>query len=496
MLNTCSLHSLSSQRVEGVSSSFDQMVHQFLEHQIVPTEEMIEEACIWHEPLMSVEQLIANWKRLLAVNLLCHLAQGHQANLASKVRLFERHPWNQGSHYFRALVAVNHALAKMPIPEVGIHLLESGAALIDLHEYCPWLSLPYIPHHFELGIFLCLLSLMTGRQDLQETFLKLAQWQLNTLDAAGMPLAGLFVREKDSRIEEHLCLGYLLFRGAACLSHEAVFATVSQALFKKLTERLEKDTNSIHPLWGLVEKWLDKYEMLSKASPSLSLAESITDPSTALVGYRSLSQHAICTLHGAQTGLGSVRQGDVEIVSYGPQYLPLGDCQGFGIEGNALSDQGMRRSLIEWRRQSFILKGCTRLVDYPSTSSFETGQFRGIWLEVTQEFKRPHFYLKTSFLGLNGWDEVAFSFFVKASRCRTHAKQILLPRTLERYEGPVQTLFLEGKEVVLELNMLSPKGTMQVIPLGGGNNFWDADFLIAYILSSDQRDYQWHLGPV
>ncbi len=51
------------------------------------------------------------------------------------------------------LVALNHALAKMPIPEVGPCLLESGAALIDLHEYCPWLSLPYTPYHYEYGIY-------------------------------------------------------------------------------------------------------------------------------------------------------------------------------------------------------------------------------------------------------------------------------------------------------------------------------------------------------
>jgi hypothetical protein len=36
---------------------------------------------------------------------------------------------------------------------------------------------------------------------------------------------------------------------------------------------------------------------------------------------------------------------------------------------------------------------------------------------------------------------------------------------------------------------------MQVIPLAGGDNFWGADFLVAYHLSQDQRNYQWHLGP-
>ncbi len=127
---------------------------------------------------------------------------------------------------------------------------------------------------------------------------------------------------------------------------------------------------------------------------------------------------------GGTTGLGVLRLEDIEIVSYGPQYLPLEDCQGFGIEGNALTDQGMRRSLIEWRRQSFVLKGCTRLVDQPSSSPFGIGRFRGIWLEVSQEFKRPHFFLKTTFLGSVVGNPLLSVFLlkhavVKHNRCST-----------------------------------------------------------------------------
>ncbi len=242
-----------------------------------------------------------------------------------------------------------------------------------------------------------------------------------------------------------------------------------------------------------MERWLEQYKIYSSAA--LSLPENIYDPSTALVGYRSTSQHVICTLHGGHTGLGMLRVEDIEIVNYGPQYLPLSDCQGFGIEGNALSDQGIRRSMIEGRRQTFVLKGCTRLIDQPSSSPFDIGQFRGIWLEVVQEFKRPHFYLKTTFLGLDGWESVAFSFFVKARCCRTQSQQMLYPRTLERYEGEVQTLIFEGHQAALELRSLFTQGTLKVIPLGGGNNFWGADFLVAYLLHSDQRQYQWHIGP-
>jgi hypothetical protein len=492
MLDLCSLQSLYQKQVEDSSSYFEQIVHQFLFSQGIPPKDVVDE-CLWQEPLLSEDKAIENWRQLLAVNILCDLAQLHQNDMAAKVRLFERHPWNQSSQYFRALVALNHALAKMPIPEVGPNLLESGAALIDLREYCPWLSLPFTPHHFEFGIYLCLLALITKRQDLQDVVLQLAHWQLNTLDAMAKPLAGLFVREQEGKSLQHLCLSYLLFRSAAILSEKTPFAAIAAAAMKSIEEHLKKEEEKLQPLWPLIEKWLEKYKTLSTAP--LSLPEQIYDPSTALVGYRSSSQHVICTLHGGHTGLGTLRLGDVEIVNYGPQYLPLGECQGFGIEGNALSDHGMRRSLIEWRRHSFSIKGCTRLVDQPSLSPLEVAKFRGIWLEVVQEFKKPHFYLKTNFLGLDGWDSVAFSFFVKASLCRTQSQQCLHPRTLERYEGEVQTVVFEGQDHVLELRSLSCKGTMQVIPLAGGNNFWGADFLVAYLLSPDQRQYQWHVGP-
>jgi hypothetical protein len=492
MLNLCSLQSLYLKQIEEDSScDFEQSVCRFLGSQIVPSKDIVEE-CSWQEPLLSEVKVIDNWKRLLAVNLLCDLAQLNPSEMAAKIRLFERHPWNQSSQYFRALVALNYAFAKMPVPEAGPILLESGAALIDLQEYCPWLSLPYTPYHYEFGIFLCLLALKTKRQDLQEVVLQLTYWQLHTLDVAGKPFSGLFAREKEGKTFQNLCTSYLLFRSASILKEETPFAAIAEALMKSIQESKEEEIENIHPLWPLIEKWLEQYRILSNAP--FSLPEHIYDPSTALVGYRSSSQHAVCTLHGGHTGLGVFRFGDIEIANYGPQYLPLGQCQGFGIEGNARSDQGIRHSLIEWRRHSFTLRGCARLVDQPSHSPFEIGKFRGIWLEVTQEFIKPHFYLKTSFLGLDGWESVAFSFFVKAHCCRLQS-QCLFPRTLERYEGTVQMITFEGNESVLELRSLSFPGTMQVLPLAGGNNFWGADFLVAYLLSPQQRHYQWHAGP-
>lgn len=492
MLDICSLQSLFQKQIEGSSSSFDRAISQFLEHRITPSMDELVDGLRLNSLFLSEDEAIAQWKHLLALNILCDLSQS-QSEAGANVRRLSRQPWNQNSQFFRSLVALNHAFVKMPIPEVGPHLLESGAALIDLHEYCPWLSLPYTPYHFEFGIFLSILALLTKRLDLKDVSLRLARWQFNTLDASAVPLAGLFVREKEGQTLRYLYLSYLLFRSAAALSNDPIYSTVAESALKSLVERIKPGSEKIPALWPLLELWLEQYSY--PAATGLDLPETIYDPSTALVGYRSAQQHLFCTLHGEHTGLGAMRQDDVEIVNYGPQYLPLGDCQGFGIEGNALSDHGMRRSVIESGSKNFVLKGCTRLVDQPSSSPFGIGQFRGIWMEVSQEFKKPHFYLKTTFLGLNGWESVAFSFFVKALRCRMQSKQYIHPATLERYEGEVQTLTLEGKETILQLRPLSFKGTMQVLPLAGGHNFWGADFLISYHLSQGQRQYNWHIGP-
>lgn len=491
MLDLPSLQSLFFSRIKETSSLFDQSVLQFFEKNDSPPSEILDE-CQWHDPFLSEEKSIKNWQRLLAVNLFCHLSDSFRVEIGRKVREFGRHPWNQSSQYFRSLIALNHALAKMPVPEVGPHLLESGAALIDLHEYCPWLSLPYTPQHFEFGIYLCMLAFITKRDDLKDNVLRIANWQLNTLDLDGKPLCGLFVRENEGSALQHVCLNYLLFRSAALLSEETPFAALAERSLQNIQSYAEKEDQPIDVLWILIEKWLDQYRVVSQAP--LELSENIHDTSTALVGYRSPSQHVVCTLHGAHTGLGELHFGDIAIVNYGPQYLPLGECKGFGIEGNALSDHGIRRSTIESSRGAFILKGCTRMVDQPSSSLFGIGDFRGIWLEVVQEFKRPHFYLKTTFLGLDGWESVAFSFFINAKECNINS-QTIKQRTLHQYDGEAQTLILEGNEQELELRPLSFKGRMQVIPLAGGNVFWGADFLVSYLMNHDQRHYQWHIGP-
>jgi hypothetical protein len=473
-------------------SPFDEAVKKFFDRQECPSREIIDEGLIWKEPLLSEETAMLNWKELLAVNFLCKLSGSGLDEMENRIRFYEAKPWNHQSQYFRSVVALNHALVGIPIPATGTHLLPGGAALIDLYEYRPWLSLPFTPQHFEYGIFLGVLALLTQRDDLKEHTLRMAHWQTNTLDADAVPLAGLFVREQDGSNPSFLVLSYLLFRVASLLDKNVVFENAATASIERLMKEESRYLEPLHPLWPLLERWL--FQFPSTPFSSTDLADHIHDPSTALVGCRKKRQHVICTLHGEHTGLGSLRQGDVEIINYGPQYLPLEDCRGFGIEGNVLSDHGARKTFVDWRAHSFSLKGCARLVDQPAATSFGMGLFRGIWIDIVQEYKNSTFNLKTTFMSLEGWDSVVFSFFVKASSCQIGGCS-LKPNTLERYEGEMHKIVLEGQESKLDLEATPfEDGAMTVIPLAGTRNFWGANFLIAYSLSPKEKHYNWKIG--
>lgn len=461
------------------------------------------EGCVWKETLMSPEKTIDNWKHLLIVNLINYFFGTHDSQLAALIRTFESNPWNQSSQFFRLLVAFNHLLAKMPVPEVGVHLLESGAALIDFQEYHPWQALPYHPFHLEFGIFLSALGLFSKRLDIQNDVKRLAAWQLNTFDLRGYPIPSLFVREKEANYFELLLLNYLLFRAAACLTVDGKWASFAQVLGSHVKKVFDLQRPAINPLWVLMERLFDQSEDSKNrrffiGEPiDFALPRQIYDTSTALVGFRTEQNCVVCTLHGGHTGLGYLRQKDVEIVNYGPQYYPLDDCRGFGIEGNHLSDHGIRQPIMEWIREGhFVLKGCVRLVDQPAAKPAQMDQFRGIWLEIVQEYKHSFLRIKTSFLGLEGWDSTGFSFFVKADRCRIGHHTTLLPGKLDRYDGDIMPIRLEGSQAALELVAHSRKGSMQIIPLCGGDNFWGANFLVAYLLDSKHRNYGWTVEKV
>ncbi|MBA3721934.1 MAG: hypothetical protein H0W88_05995 [Parachlamydiaceae bacterium] len=465
-------------------------------NQSIEFDSLIELKSLWRIAFSEVD-IVKNWQSLLIVTLLRFHTKVESQAVLQKFHFLFNQPWNHESQYLKALVALNQCLLGLTPLDLGLKILEGGAIPIELQEYCPWQSLPYCPYHAELGVIVTLLGFLSGNTTLINDAKRMANWQLNTLDAHFSPLIGLFVQEKDGMVSQHLLWNYIFFYSISRLLGESSFEVIAQAQLKQLESLIEIKTFSISPLFPLIEKLIhDRSD--KPTEETLKLPEHFFDPSTSLVGLRNEQQHAICTLHGGHTGLGCYRFQDVQIINYGPQYMPLEECQGFGIEGNYLSDQGLRKSTFEVGRQSFSMKGCVRFVDQPLSvpqdNLFHFGKLRGIWLETEQQFKDLKLNIKTNFLGIQGWDSVAFSFFVKAQRCRIDST-CLEPRTLNNYEGRVGSITLEGQKGNVLLTS-SFEGTMQIIPLGSDDNFWGADFIIAYLLDSSQSKYHWQISSV
>lgn len=438
----------------------------------------------WLAPINDVN-ILSNWKRFLELNL---TSKGmHQPLLMRKINELLHHPWNTHSQYLRALIALNQALLGMPVLDIGLSLLEGGAAAIELEEYAPWQAIPYCPYHAEFGVLISLVAFLTKNNALQKQALKLAQWQLNTLDASFHPLRGLFVKEENGSIAQILQWNYVFFRSIACLFENEQFQkpAAEQIKFLKNLERM-----TIQPVMTLLEALM---EFNPKNRQEWTLSEEVKDPSTSLVGVRFPHHHAFCTIHGAHTGLGTFKLGDIDIVNYGPQFLPLEECKGFGIEGNYLSEHGLRKSLIEIRENGFSLKGCARMVDQPSEGA-EMGLFRGIWMEMEQTYQAKQLEISLHLLAMQGWEQVAFSFFVKAKKCLVGGAESIHSSTLQRYEGKSESLIFEGKRESVLLSQQSA-GHMHIIPLSGKDNYWGADFLVAFMLN-EQSHHQWKITPI
>jgi len=137
------------------------------------------------------------------------------------------------------------------------------------------------------------------------------------------------------------------------------------------------------------------------------------------------------------------------------------------------------------------------MIDQPPTTSSSDvntlGQFRGIWMEIEQNYQNASLTVSTNLMGLNGWEDTAFSFFFKAEECVVGEKTLKGPQ-FSCYKGPPLPILMKGKEGKIELNLSTAITEIQVVPLEGKNNFWGANFLVSYLLEPKQREYVWTLS--
>lgn len=191
---------------------------------------------------------------------------------------------------------------------------------------------------------------------------------------------------------------------------------------------------------GTLKKPIDPFLLaLAKKSPRLGTFEK-----------KKREMEAALTLTGEGSGMGSITFKDIEIRAMGPQLLPLGQLNQFGI--HLSSDEPNP----QWTR-------CYALPE--------------VWIEVKSQIEDNACQLGLRFIGLEAEKPLAFVFYIHAQQCLI-GTQSFKPKSLHRYAGEAQSFLFQGKEGTLKIESTSHK--VQLIPLAGEGGFWDTEFILAF----------------
>ena len=325
-----------------------------------------------------------------------------------------------------ALIAERNGLKPL---KLQLSPLESGAVPLFRRGFFPWGALPYPKEHAQLGALLVQLE----DPEAKKIATQMARFQDATLAHDQKPIYSLFAQE-------------------------------NAAMRRPLEE-----ANAAF------------FEALA-LTPSHTLR--FADHDLGLVSWKSPTATVMCTGSGCKSGLGTFLQSDAGILNFGPQLLPLGNCEGFGLAGRA---QKMNLGVSE---ENFSLSYTCRI---GAPHSRETGyghlkdsSYSAMWIEAEIEGSINRLSFRGRIETFQPIDKVLFTFFGKGSACLVSGTHKLKPASLDRYVGPPEPLIFSGTDSGVYLGALPTAARMEVIPLAGGENFWGADFLVAYTLSSPE----------
>lgn len=366
--------------------------------------------------------------------------------------------------------------------------MPSGACPADASSIYLWGEVVHPALHAEMGVILAVYASLKGDKATLESVCKIADWQKNTLDHNIRPFGGLFSFEGESGKHAPLINNYFLFdivgRGAA----RSDFAAIAE----RLRNHIEEDPQFSSQATGLHFLLLGSLVSIGSegvAFSSVELPRSFEDASLAFVGHRAKCSSGVASLCGAGSGFGCFHGQESSVISFGPQPMPLGECHGYGIEGGPRLVSSLIRQL-RVDDDGFCLEGAARLVT--GNDRFALSKSGGVWIDSRLECRDNYLEVETHFHDDNRGERLlAFSFFVRAKGCLVAEQHAVHPRSLSRYTGRAETVVFQGDTTSLSLEARQPHEEMHVIPLGGGDSFWGADFLVAYVLPPSQKKFIW-----
>ena len=443
----------------------------------------IDEESTGFNVLTALEQ----WRALLAVTLKLQ-SNGVLTAFSSLLLNQWRHlrtvaPWPE-FQLILAYQAVIAVLLDTPWKELEISQFPSGACSTDTSGYSLSGEVPQPVFHAELGSLLFLYAKITSSTHILAAALRLTEWQKNTLDHACVPFCGLFAKEGEISEKSLIIHNFLLFNAAGKTSEE--FKSIAQNLYQQIESQNLFDI----PAYLVALSKVFPLDAAEDNQAQSLLLSSIEDTSIGLVGFRSPTFSGVSALFGRGSGMGCIHAGDVRIVCLGPQYMPLNDCRGFGIDGDGRLLKNYLKDVHTGDNQS-VIKGTSRMVSASLKNDFFTSGASGIWIDVQQTWKDKEMKLEVMFREVLEREALAFSFFVRAQICKMENGKIIKRRSLNRYLGPSTFIHFEGETSSLALISEEQHEEMHIIPLGGGDNFWGADFLVSCLLHPGSSHFKW-----
>lgn len=451
--------------------------------------------------------LVKQWRNLFVIVLVLHereCLQEFHHEIASKVKVLESVGLWTGFQLISAYQTIVKAMALDQHVKMPVFQLPSGAAPLEAGEHWSWGSIPHPNYHAELGALWCFYGSFYNDQRVLSAAEYLADWQQCTLSHEGIPHVGLFSHEGDTAEENLLINNYILFDSVARQCSRSDIEVLSRNQKEKLQRIMPLNGKTIHPLYVILENWHARECPYQNSSQNDSTVENnklslnqfpsnYQDLNLGFAACRSSNNSAVATLFGGGSGMGCFCREEIQIMSFGPQNGPLGDCRGYGLEGG--SDLSKHIKVINSKVDQFSVEGLTRLRSIPkektSLANYREGIHAGVWIDSKLEFSENKFSIELTFNDFNDLN-LSFAFFVKASHCIIDGKQTVQPRSLQHYWGDVHKVDLQGIKEVVSIKA-GHQGEMHVIPLGGGEDFWGADFLIAYSCAHEIKQYHWSI---
>ncbi len=340
------------------------------------------------------------------------------------------------------LAAASHFLGlsfKAPAP----HQLPNGLPLEEWAGHLHGKQVPHLLHAIELGILWALLGVVHKRDDYTIASLKVAHWFLNLLDAEASLMVGIWLPAADFSKEKLGAGLHLLFQIASQISGDVRFERACKAVSHEPESLMQKISAYLLP----------KIEKQTRFPLSLILEEM----TVGAMSYHARDWSAIFSLSGYQSGMGAIHRSDAKIVAIGPQRGPLDDLSTFGISRRPPFKE------MGWEKSSTgaLLQGWT--------------QVDGLWVQMAVAIgaEEIHFGVRAQVK-----ENTYMVFYVKGSSIVVDGLRSLQRGELMHYRGPAAEIVIKGDKEKIRIQPFEPY-IVEILPLCGGNSFFDSDFLIA-----------------